>query len=167
MIIFGWSLQHICHEDCLLEQIQFIEKWEISNTVSVRILHHWSILFQCMFMSLKGKPGKDGEPGQPGRDVSNSYISNLSRILIHFSSGMEKICVWLSFPSFFLKGLPGGPGINGAPGRDGEKVCKVFCHYCYSSLKICCHWVQFWLSVNCVAYAVTVLRNICNNFLVY
>lgn len=44
-----------------------------------------------MFMSLKGKPGKDGEPGQPGRDVSTSYISNLSRLLISFSSDMEKI----------------------------------------------------------------------------
>lgn len=44
-------------------------------------------------MSLKGKPGKDGEPGQPGRDVSNSYISNLSRLLISFSSDMEKIWV--------------------------------------------------------------------------
>lgn len=40
-------------------------------------------------MFLKGKPGKDGEPGQPGRDVSTSYIFNLTRFLKFFfkSSG--------------------------------------------------------------------------------
>lgn len=57
-------------------------------------------------MSLKGKPGKDGEPGQPGRDVSNSYISNLTPYKLFFWYGEDlSVIIFLFSWRAYLVGL--------------------------------------------------------------